>query len=88
MGTSESRRKTAGANLRVSFDGVENGGVLYRVGASRPRLVFEVCVSFFEASETTFDSVDGSGVLSQCAVDVPAAMSFIEDYGSEVLLWN
>ncbi|EYC36756.1 hypothetical protein Y032_0860g2734 [Ancylostoma ceylanicum] len=94
MDTSESHRKTAGANLRVCFDGVA-AGVFHRVGASRPRLVFEVRVSFLEASLTAFDSADGSGVLSQYAVDVPygfrlssTATPSIEDYSLEVLLWN
>ncbi|EYC43825.1 hypothetical protein Y032_0479g2207 [Ancylostoma ceylanicum] len=70
ISTSESRRKTTDANLRVSFDGVENGGVFHRVVASRPRFVIEVHFCFLEARETALDSVDGNGVLSQCAVDV------------------
>ena len=64
MATSESRRKTAGANFRVLFDGAENDRVFHLEGASRPRLFFEVRISSFEASETAFDSADGSSVFS------------------------
>ncbi|KAK6729529.1 hypothetical protein RB195_006526 [Necator americanus] len=64
MATSKSCGKTASVDLRILFDSVENAGIINSVRASRPGIVFEVCVSACEASEPTLDSPDGSGVLA------------------------
>ena len=58
MGTLKSRGKCCD---EILFDGVENDGVVE--WASQPRLVFEVRVSFLEASEPAMDRSNGSGVL-------------------------
>ena len=55
LGTPKSCRKTAGAEFRIPLDGVENYEVVDCVGASRPRLIFKVRVSFFKTSELALD---------------------------------
>ncbi|EYB85341.1 hypothetical protein Y032_0300g1811 [Ancylostoma ceylanicum] len=80
MGTHESCRKAEGANLRDSFDGDENGEVFHRVGTSRPRLVCEVRVFFLEASDTAFDSADGSSLLSRCIFKKNWLETFLPPY--------
>ena len=89
MGTCKFRRKTAGVNFRILFDGVENDGVVDGEEASRPRLVFEVRVSFLEASEPAMGRNDGSGVLLLYAAKVAngchrsgAAAPLVEDDSS------
>lgn len=87
--------QTAGVNLRILFDSIDNGGIFHCVRASWPRLVYESRVSSTGPSEPAPDSADGSDGLSIFTIDVSngcrrsgVTMPFVEDDGFKTVFWD